>query len=523
MAIPSAAAVEVTQHAACEDAELPVHNPADGRVVGWVRDTPAETVADIVAGLRRHQPAWEALGAHARARWLLRLRDWFLDHERRITDVLRAETAKPQAEAAWELPAICDIINYVARKAPGFLADQHPWPHGLLTASKRLTRIYRPHPVVGVITPWNFPFGMPAMDTIPALAAGASVVIKPSEVTPLSALEIARGWREIGAPPVLACVTGLAQTGAAVVEHVDYIQFTGSTRTGQTIARRAAERLIPCSLELGGKDVAIVLADADLDRAVNGVVWGSLMNAGQVCVSTERVYVEAPVHDRFVAMLAERVRALRVGQDRGDFSADVGPLANETQLGIVERHVDEAIASGARALTGGRATGVGSFYEPTVLVDVDHSMRCMRDETFGPTIPVMKVANADEAIRLANDSRYGLSATVWTGDRRRGEALARRLDVGAVNINDVISNLFCQPLIHNGWKSSGIGGRFGGAHGIRKYCRQQVVTAPRFPVLKRELLWYPYSAARGRLAARLMRAVVARGLRRFRQQPGAAE
>lgn len=494
--------------------EVAVRNPGDLRVVGTIADTPRDVVLGVVEELRCQQSAWEALGPKGRAVWLRRLRDWCLDNEARIVEVLQAETAKTRAEAGIEVPVICDLLNYHARHASAFLADEHLRPHGVLTAAKRLTLTFRPYPVVGIITPWNFPFAMPTMDAIPALTAGAAVVIKPSEVTPLSALELARAWAEIGAPPVLACVTGTGAAGEAVVDSVDYVQFTGSTRTGRLIARRAAERLIPCSLELGGKDAAIVLADADLERTVNGVAWAALMNAGQVCISTERVYVEAPIHDRFVERLVERVSKLRQGLDRGDFSADIGALATAAQVDIVEAHVEDAVARGARVLCGGRRTGTGNFFEPTVLVDVDHSMRCMQEETFGPTIPVMKVADDAEAIRLANDSAYGLSATVWTADHARGERLARRLEVGAVNINDAFTNLFCQPLPQGGWKSSGLGSRFGGAQGVRKYCRQQALTAPRVPTTKRELLWFPYTRRRGRIAGRLLRLLVARDSRR---------
>lgn len=495
-----------------QDSVLEIRCPADGRVVGRVPDETPESVADAVAELRAAQPSWEALGAKGRAVWLRRLRDWLLDNERHLADVLQSETGKPRAEAAVEVSVVCAAVNYFAAKSPRFLADEKVRASSLLSVSKRLTTVYRPYAVVGVISPWNFPLAMPAMDVVPALMAGAAVLLKPSEVTPLSAVELARGWAEIGAPPVFKVLTGAGQTGAAVVESVDFVQFTGSTRTGKAIARRAAERMIPYSLELGGKDPAIVLADADLDRAAAGVAWGGLFNAGQVCISVERVYVEAPVYEEFVAKLTAIVGSLRLGDD-------VGALATPAQRDLVERHVGEAVRAGARALTGGRPTGVGTFFEPTVLVDVDHSMVCLREETFGPTIPVVKVADEDEAVRLANDSEYGLSATVWTGSRARGQRVARRLDVGAVNVNDTFANLFALTLPHGGWKESGVGTRFGGARGVRKYARQQAVTAPRFPVLKRELLWYPYESDRVRLVGRLLRAIVARGSRRFRSTP----
>jgi acyl-CoA reductase-like NAD-dependent aldehyde dehydrogenase len=493
---------------------ITVRNPATGDVVGSVAVHSAEAVTAVVDELRSRQASWEALGPGTRAVWLRRLRDWLLDNESRLIDVLCAETGKPRAEATFEIMVTCDAINYYADRARKFLGPEKLRPHNLLTASKKLTKVYRPYPVVGVIAPWNFPLLIPAVDTVPALLAGAAVLIKPSEVTPLSAEELVRGWEQIGAPPVLACVTGLAATGAAVVNTVDMVQFTGSTKTGRAIAARAGERLIPCGVELGGKDAAIVLADSDLSRAANGIAWGALLNAGQACISVERVYVEAPVYDRFVGLLTEKVRSIRQGTDTGSYSVDLGTLATAQQVGIVASHVEDAVAHGATIAIGGRATGSGGFFEPTVLLEVDHSMACMREETFGPTIPVMKVADADEAIALTNDSQYGLSATVWTKDLRRGMQIARQLEVGGVNINDAYTNLFCFPLPHGGWKSSGLGSRLGGAQGIRKYCRVQAITTPRIATMKNEVLWYPYSRRRSRTVAALLRLLVARDVRR---------
>ncbi|WP_172651927.1 aldehyde dehydrogenase family protein [Rhodococcus opacus] len=499
-------------HTRCDD--IDVHCPADGRLVARVPDESSEAVTDTVRRLRAHQPEWEALGPKGRATWLRKLRDWLLDNERHLIDVLRSETGKPRAEAAIEPALACDLINYFADNAGKFLADERVKPHGPLSMTKRLIKTVRPYPVVGVITPWNFPLAMPAMDIIPALLAGAAVLLKPSEVTPLSAVELARGWSEIGAPLVFSVLTGRGDTGAAVVDSVDFVQFTGSTPTGRAIAVRAAERLVPCSLELGGKDPAIVLADADLDRAAAGIAWGGMFNAGQVCVSIERVYVEAPVYDEFVARLVALVGSLRQGDDGDGYRIDVGAMATQAQRDLVARHVADAVDGGATALTGGKAGSAGTFFEPTVLVDVNHSMACIREETFGPTIPVVKVADADEAARLANDSEYGLSATVWCGDRARGEAIARRLQAGAVNINDAFSNLFALGLPHGGWKQSGLGARFGGEYGVRKYTRQQAITVPRGPAMKRELLWYPYAPGRGRFVGRVLRALVARDPRR---------
>lgn len=495
--------------------EIVVHNPATGAVVGGVGVLSAEDVAGAVRELRRHQPLWEALGAAGRRKWLLKFQDWILDNTDRLADVLQSETGKPRAEALIDPSYAADLLGYYARRARKFLADDHPAPHSPLGRVKRLTTVYRPYPVVGVITPWNFPLAMPAMDAFPALAAGAAVLLKPSEVTPLSAVELARGWAEIGAPPVFAVATGAAETGAAVVDTVDYVQFTGSTATGRRIATACGERLIPYSLELGGKDPAIVLADADIDRAAYGIAFGGLFNAGQVCVSVERVYVEAPVYDEFVEKLTAHVRELRQGVDGRRFEHDVGALANAAQQAIVTRHVEEAIAKGAKALIGGAATGVGTFFEPTVLVDVDHDMACMTEETFGPTLPVMRVADETEAIALANDSIYGLSATVWTGDRARGERVARQLNAGAVNVNDIFSNIFNYALPMGGWGQSGIGTRLGGAEGVRKYCRKQALTVPMLPTQRKEMFWFPYSPAKLGIALSTMRAAGARGMRRL--------
>ncbi|WP_067562943.1 aldehyde dehydrogenase family protein [Nocardia acidivorans] len=495
-------------------AEFEVRNPADGRVVARVREQSAEQVAEAVRALRARQPEWEALGARGRARWLMRLQDWLVDQSDRLTDVVQSETGKTRFDAAIEVPCAIDLAKYWAGHAEAFLADERPRPHSPIGRTKRLLNTFRPYPVVGIVTPWNLPLMNPCFDAFAALMAGAAVVLKPSEVTPLSAVELARGWAEIGAPPVFTVLTGAAETGRAVVDAVDYVQFTGSTGTGRAIAVACGHSLTPYSLELGGKDPAIVLADADVDRAAAGIVYGALFNAGQACISVERVYVEAPVYDRFVTALIARVRALRLGGDDRGFRYDVGAMATAAQRDIVRDQVDAAVAAGARILIGGKAVGAGLFFEPTVLVDVDHSMSCMTQETFGPTIPVVRVADEDEAVRLANDSVYGLSATVWTGDRRRGERIARRLEVGAVNINDAFANLVNFALPMGGWKDSGIGARWGGAAGIRKYCRQQAITVPR-RALRREPLWYPASRWRSMLVTGLMRAVDAGGVRKL--------
>jgi acyl-CoA reductase-like NAD-dependent aldehyde dehydrogenase len=501
---------------AAEPANIAVVCPADGRVVGHVRHHTPDEVEAMVARLRAAQPQWQAIGAAGRAVWLGRFRDWLLDNEQRLAALVQAETGKSWGDAtSLEVPPTIDIINYFAGHAGAFLADRPARAHSIAYRSKRLATVYEPYQVVGNITPWNFPLAMPALDIVPALMAGCAVISKPSEVTPLAWAECVRGWNEdVGAPEVLLCATGLGDTGAAVVDAVDYVMFTGSTATGRRIAVRCAERLIPYSLELGGKDPMIVCADADVERATNGAVWGSLFNSGQVCVSVERVYVEAPIYDEFVSRVVEKVRGLRQGPDGGAFTTDVGAMANESQLAIVQRHVDDALAKGARALTGAqRRPGNGIFYEPTVLVDVDHTMDCMTVETFGPTLPVMKVQSADEALSLANDSPYGLMGSIWTRDRAKAESMARRLEVGGVNINNVIVSGFQMGVPFGGWKDSGVGARMGGPNGLLKYCRAKAVVSDRFEA-RTEPHWYPYTPAKRKLLGRAARALGARDLRR---------
>jgi acyl-CoA reductase-like NAD-dependent aldehyde dehydrogenase len=495
-ASPDTSSIPKTRKASAAKRSAPqvveVRNPANDAVVGTVPNLTAVEVTDLATRLRAAQPAWEELGPEGRKKHLLAWLDWIVDNKERILGLVHSEAGKSWGDAQIELLVAVEVINYYSKNGARFLSDETPSPHNFSAITKRLRLIRRPHQLVGIITPWNYPLAMPMMDVPGALMAGAAVLTKPSEVTPLAWAEVVRGWNEeIGAPPVLGIATGFGETGAAVVEQVDMVQFTGSTPTGRRIGIRAAERLIPAGLELGGKDAMIVLADADLDRAVEGAAWGGLFNAGQSCVAVERVYVEAPVYDEFVERLVNAVSALRVGHDaQGSFEADYGAMANEQQMAIVERHVSDALEKGATALTGGQRHAEGLFYPPTVLVDVDHSMLAMSEETFGPLLPVMKVANEDEAVRLANDSPYGLSGSVWTSNAERALRVGRQIETGGMNINNAMTNVFQFPLPMGGWKSSGLGHRFGGANGIRKYCRQQAFVSERVR-LKRELHWYP--------------------------------
>ncbi len=492
---------------------IDVLNPANGTTVDSIRVDGPDEIAATVARVRGNQAEWEALGNEGRYFWLGKLRDWILDNVEEISDTVQAETGKVRGDIAAELFYVTDLINFYGANAEKFIGDEAVRPHSPLVASKKLVVQYRPHPVVGVISPWNFPLAMGLGDSIPALQAGAAVVVKPSEFTPLSLVEVIEGWKQaIGAPDVFDCVLGRGEAGSILIDHVDCVHFTGSDRTGRKVMARAAETLTPVSLELGGKDPMIVLADADVERAANAATWGGMYNSGQVCLSVERIYVEEPVYDEFVAKLTKKVGDLRQGTDGRKPEKDVGAMTSPNQSAVVEGQVNEALAKGARALTGGKkADGPGDYFEPTVLVDVDHSMQVMRDETFGPVVGVMKVRDSEEAVRLANDTRYGLAASVF-GEKNRAEKVARRIEVGSVNVNDVIVNMLAMSVPMGGWKESGIGFRHG-EYGIRKYCRPESIVVTRFGG-KNEPAWYPYSKGRRGLVNRIATAFTARDWRR---------
>jgi acyl-CoA reductase-like NAD-dependent aldehyde dehydrogenase len=482
-------------------AEFAVENPATGEVIAHCPDLGPADIAAMAKRGREVQPAWEALGFEGRARILRRMQKWVIDHQEEIIAVIRSETGKTYEDALIaEISYGAAAFGFWATNAENYLADEKVKSSAVLVKGKKLVLRYRPLGLVGVIGPWNYPLTNSFGDCIPALAAGNSVILKPSEITPLTSLKLAEGLKECGIPDgVFQVATGTGGTGAALVEHVDMIMFTGSTATGKKVMAKAAESLTPVSLELGGKDPMIVLADADVERAANTALYYGMFNGGQTCISVERVYVEEPVYDRFVASVVEKAKALRQG-DGPAGSADVGSMTFPPQVDIVERHVEDAKAKGAKVLVGGsRGThGGGYWYEPTVLVDVDHTMSAMTEETFGPTLPIMKVRDEEEAIRLANDSPYGLGASVFGKDLKHAEAVARRVEAGAVCVNDALVNYSALELPMGGAKASGLGSRHG-AGGIRKYCQQQAILVTRFAT-KKDPHMYPYNA---KMTARL--------------------
>jgi acyl-CoA reductase-like NAD-dependent aldehyde dehydrogenase len=489
-----------------------VENPATGQIIREVPIATAEEVRALAVRGRDAQPAWEALGFDGRARVLRRAQKWVLDNQERVVATIVAETGKTHEDALLaEIGYVANAFGFWAKQAPAYLADEKVRSANPFVLGRKLVIRYAPVGLVGVIGPWNYPLSNSFGDCIPALAAGNSVILKPSEVTPLTSLLMAEAMRECGLPDgVFQVATGLGETGQAVIDEVDFVMFTGSTATGKKVMERAARTLTPVSLELGGKDPMIVLADADVERAANAATYYSMQNGGQTCISVERVYVEEPVYDAFVGKVTEKVHALRQGAPAGPGSVDVGAVTFPKQLDIVSAHVDGAREAGATVLTGGHGRSEGGrFYEPTVLVDVDHSMTCMTEETFGPTLPIMRVADAEEAVRLANDSPYGLAASVWTRDIARGEALARRIEAGAVCVNDAQLHYLALELPMGGWKASGLGSRHG-AGGIRKYARQQSLLVTRLAP-KKDLHMFPYKARTTGLLGRALKLLYGRG------------
>jgi acyl-CoA reductase-like NAD-dependent aldehyde dehydrogenase len=435
------------------------------------------TQADVQRAYERAratQPAWEAMGVGERARLVRRWGELMWERQRHINAVIRAETGKTEWGAQMEIMVLDENINYYAYHAPQWLKPQTR--RSLAPVKQRARVYYKPYGVAGFITPWNYPLLNGFQDLVPALIAGNTVLIKPSEVTPHTAIETVRLMHEAGIPnDVVQVVTGDGRTGAALVEVVDYISLTGSTATGRKIAMRAAQRLIPCSLELGGKDPMIILKDANLELAASGTLVGALENCGQVCVGTERVYVEDMIYDRYIERLRHYAQQLRIGAQSG-LDVHVGSLTNERELLRAEAFIQDAVSKGAEVIFGGRRRpDLGPlFYEPAILVNVNHEMQVMREETFGPLIPIMRVKDTDEALRLANDSVYGLSAPIFTRDLKRGEQLATKIESGDVTINStkwVFGNL---SLPMGGVKNSGMGRR-NGPEGLMRFVKSQSV------------------------------------------------
>jgi acyl-CoA reductase-like NAD-dependent aldehyde dehydrogenase len=482
---------------------LEVRDPARGTVIDRLPIDDASGVAAAVARAREAQRAWASLGVKERGRIIRRARRAMVRARAEIIDRLELETGKARFDVAGELMGICMDVGHLVRHAPKWLKTQRVSARPLF--GKRGFVVYKPRGVVGIISPWNAPLNLALGDAVPALLAGNAVVIKPSELTPLATRRAVEAMNAVLPPHLLQVVIGRGDTGAALVDHVDMVCVTGSPETGRRVMERASRRLTPVLLELGGKDPMIVCRDADLDRAAKGAAWGGCMMTGQVCMSVERVYVEAPVAEAFTQKLVAAVSGLRTGENGAAADIDYGPFTSPRQVEIVERHLADAQAKGARILCGGkRSTAAnGIFFEPTVVADVNHSMALMTEETFGPVVPVMPVRDVEEALRLANETQYGLNASVWTRNVEHGMELAARIESGNVCVNDCVISAGVPGLPFGGVKQSGVGTRHGGAEGLRQFCvRQAMLVEPRDR--KSEPTWFPYAAKRGRQIERLM-------------------
>jgi succinate-semialdehyde dehydrogenase/glutarate-semialdehyde dehydrogenase len=464
---------------------------------------------------RTVQPAWAALTFKQRAGYILRAKRLLFEGQDEICELIARETGKPVVEAlASEVFPIENLMDYFARKSAKLLRDEQ---FSLSVFRNKKSRInFFPLGVVGIVSPWNFPFAIPMGEVVMGLMAGNAVLLKPSEHTPLVGLKIGELFRAAGLPEgILQVLTGDGTTGAALTESaIDKIFFTGSVRTGRKVAEAAAGRLMPFVLELGGKDAMIVCADAPFERTVNGALWGAFSNCGQACASVERLYVVESIAKRFISAVVEKAKTLRVGVD-GAQQQDIGSLNNENQLRIVTEHVNDAVARGAKVLTGGRriATLPGYFFEPTILVNVNDSMRVMREETFGPVLPIVVVEDEAEAIREANRSNYGLLASVWTTDTNRGKKIAEQVQAGTVIINDVMYTHSAAETPWFGVKESGFGVTHS-KHGLREFVQMKHFNWDVLP-LKSNLWWYPYSEKQRRNFQLLAKVLHKWGLKRW--------
>jgi len=484
--------------------QAPVYDPATGGRIAEVPIMDAAAVRAAVARARDAQPAWAALPVKERCRRLTRFRDLVVERADTLATLISRETGKPRLEAlTHEILPVADVVTWLAHRGPRILRPRRVALRWF--KHKKSLIVYRPRGVVGVIAPWNTPFHVALRDAMTALAAGNAVVVKPSEVTPLCLLAAKDVWNATGMPEdLLQVVTGAGPTGAALIDAgIQKVNFTGAVSTGRRIAAACGERLIPCTLELGGKAPLIVCDDADVERAARAIVWGGFANNGQLCVGIERVYVTAVNCDRLVARVAELTRGLRQGAPPSD-EVDLGAVTFARQIDTAERLVADACQKGARLLTGGRRRpGPGQFYEPTVLADCTHDMLVMREEIFGPVAPIMRVESEAQAFELANGSHLGLAAYVFSGNRRHALARAQQLAAGAVMVNDVLTHAAFAEAPFGGIKASGYG-RVQGEDGLRDMCDIVHVNVDRFTFWRSEPFWFPYGNRKYRNALRAL-------------------
>ncbi len=459
-------------------------SPLDGSETSTLTCANAADVDAAMVRARKAAKIWGQTPVRERVKLMDRALATLVRRQDHVMEVIRAETGRAEAELVFMgILAVCDTMNFYSRRAAKVLADQKTGLH--LMRTKKATIVYKPMGVVAVISPWNGPFALTMNSTIQALLAGNAVLIKPSEATPQSGGSIVEElFREAGFPQNLVqVVQGDGEAGAALIAAgPDKVCFTGSVRTGKRVAVGCAERLIPCTLELGGKDPMIICSDADLERAAGAAVFGAMMNAGQYCSGTERVYVVQSVAEAFTEKVIARVRALELGRD-------IGPFIHKPQLDIVEAHVEDAVAKGAVVAVGGKRQD--GFFQPTVLTGVTHAMDVMTEETFGPVLPIMVVPHEDDALKMANDSRFGLGASVFSKNKARANQMARELHCGSVSLNDAAVTFGALEVPFGGVRESGVG-QVNGADGLRNFVHAQPILTERIAP-SQEWIWYPYT------------------------------
>ncbi len=478
-------------------------NPATGQTLGEVHATPVAEIPAVMAKARAAQPVWDQLGLRGRLAIMRRLKDAMYRNMDQFVDTIVAEQGRPPFEAMMEYWPSIEMLAYYLKTAKHTLAPQGRMVS--LVPHRRHWVERKPYGVVLVITPWNFPLILSAAPIFAALVAGNTVIHKPSEFASQSGEILAKTIHEAGVPQdVFQVVQGEGDVAAALVrEHPNRICFTGSVATGRKVAAAAGELLIPVTLELGGKDAAIVLEDADIDRTAQGVAWAGMLNAGQACLSVERVYVMRQVADQFVEKMAKAINEhIRLGPGAAA-DTTMGAITTDSQIKIIDRQVKEAVAQGAKVLVGGHPVEdkAGRFYLPTLVTDVTPEMSIIKDETFGPVIAVVPVDSEEEALTLANNSPYGLTGSVWTRNKQRGIALARRMKVGNAAVNDHAMSASVPHVPWGGMNDSGYG-RTRGHEGLLEMTTTQVISIERFVPLPREFFWYPYTPLKLRLLRR---------------------
>ncbi len=472
-------------------------NPATGEVWREFESASAEEVQSMVARARTAQKNWGALLFDERAQYLRKLSDLVLVQSRDIARLITRENGKPVFEAqAMEVMPVLDFIHYYLKHGKKLLRSKRVSHANWALKTKRGKFVHEPLGVVGIISPWNYPFMLPLGTIVPALLAGNAVVLKPSEFTPSCALKIAELFGQAGLPEnVFTVAQGDGLTGAALAQcQLDRIVFTGSVATGRKVALAATERFIPVTLELGGSDAMIVLRDADLEHSTSGALWGRFVNCGQSCVAAKRIFVAREVFQPFVEMLVRKVGQLKLGKG-DDPETDIGPMIRPRQVDMIEKQLQVAVANGAKILCGGkRRVDLGPcFFESTILTQVTPQMNVMCEETFGPLLPIYPVRDAEEALQLANDSEFGLSASVWTKDAKLARSLASRLEAGAVLINDLIAHVGTSEASYGGIKTSGLG-RTHGPEGLLEMTRMKFIDTELATFLRKPW-WFHYDAA----------------------------